>query len=59
MEEEQMQNLFSPFFTTKQKGNGLGLVETQKIIQAHFGTIDVRSQPGKGTTFTMTLPLKR
>jgi len=59
MEEEQMQNLFSPYFTTKQKGNGLGLVETQKIIQAHFGTIDVRSQPGKGTTFTMTLPLKR
>jgi PAS domain S-box-containing protein len=59
MEEEQMKHLFSPFFTTKQKGNGLGLVETQKIIQAHFGAIDVRSQPAVGTTFTLTLPLKR
>ncbi len=59
MEEEQLKHLFSPFFTTKQKGNGLGLVETQKIIQAHFGAIDVRSQPGFGTTFTLTLPLKR
>lgn len=59
MEEELQKNLFSPFFTTKQKGNGLGLVETQKIVQAHFGAIDVRSQIGKGTTFTLTLPLKR
>jgi signal transduction histidine kinase len=59
MEEEQLKSLFSPFFTTKQKGNGLGLVETQKIIQAHFGAIDVRSKPGKGTSFTLTLPLKR
>ncbi len=59
MEEELLQHLFSPFFTTKQKGNGLGLVETQKIVQAHFGSIGVRSQPGKGTTFTLTLPLKR
>ena len=59
MEEEQMKSLFLPFFTTKQSGNGLGLVETQKIIQAHFGAIDVRSLPGKGTTFTITLPLKR
>jgi signal transduction histidine kinase len=59
MGEEQLKSLFSPFFTTKQKGNGLGLVETQKIIQAHFGAIDVRSQSGFGTTFTLTLPLKR
>lgn len=59
IEEEQLNHLFSPFFTTKQKGNGLGLVETKKIVQAHGGTIDVRSQPKKGTTFTITLPLKR
>lgn len=59
MEEAELQRLFSPFFTTKQKGNGLGLVETQKIIQAHGGTIDVRSMRGKGSTFTLTLPLKR
>ena len=59
MDEEQQARLFSPFYTTKQKGNGLGLVETGKIIQAHFGSIDVRSQPKQGTTFTLTLPLKR
>jgi PAS domain S-box-containing protein len=59
MDEEQLKCLFSPFFTTKQKGSGLGLVETQKIVQAHFGAIDVRSQIGKGTTFTLTMPLRR
>lgn len=59
IEEEQQSLLFSPFYTTKKGGNGLGLVETQKIIQAHLGTIDVRSKVGKGSTFTITLPLKR
>lgn len=59
MEKELQDRLFSPFFTTKKKGNGLGLVETQKIVQAHLGTIDVRSCFGKGTTFTIHLPLKR
>lgn len=59
MDEEQLKKIFSPFFTTKQGGNGLGLVEVQKVIQAHYGAIDVRSIPQKGTTFTLTLPLKR
>ena len=59
MDEEEMKRLFSPFYTTKQKGNGLGLVEAQKIAQAHMGCIEVRSQPGRGTVFTLTLPLKR
>lgn len=59
MDEELLKNLFSPFFTTKLKGTGLGLVETQKVIIAHYGMIDVRSQPNKGSTFTLTLPLKR
>ncbi len=59
MDEEMQKRLFSPFFTTKKGGNGLGLVETQKIVQAHFGEIDVRSSLAKGTTFTITLPLKR
>jgi signal transduction histidine kinase len=59
MEEEMLQQLFSPFFTTKQKGTGIGLVETKKIIQAHGGTIEVRSSVGKGSTFTITLPLRR
>lgn len=59
MTEDELSRLFSPFYTTKQKGNGLGLVEVQKIIQAHFGSIDVRSTPARGSTFTITLPLKR
>ncbi len=59
MDEDEIKRLFSPFYTTKQKGNGLGLVEVQKIVQAHLGSIDVRSQPGRGSTFTITLPLKR
>ena len=59
IDSKHLQQLFSPFFTTKQKGTGLGLVEAQKIAQAHGGQIDVRSQPGRGSTFTLTLPLKR
>lgn len=56
--EELIPKLYSPFFTTKPDGNGLGLVEVQKVIQAHAGTIDVDSAPDKGTTFTIKLPLK-
>lgn len=59
MGEELLAKLFSPFFTTKEKGNGLGLVEAQKIVQAHHGSIEVRSILNKGTTFTLTFPLKR
>ena len=59
MDEEQLKKIFSPFFTTKEKGNGLGLVEVQKIVKAHYGTIELRSCVSKGTTFTLTLPLKR
>ncbi len=59
MDEDTQQHLFSSFFTTKKRGNGLGLVETQKIIHSHQGTIDVRSAPGRGSTFTITLPLRR
>jgi signal transduction histidine kinase len=59
MDEETQAKLFAPLFTTKQGGNGLGLVEVQKIVQAHGGSIEVRSQKGKGTTFLLTLPQKR
>lgn len=59
IEEENLEEIFSPFFTTKERGNGLGLSETSKIIQAHFGKLEVRSKPKLGTTFTITLPLKR
>lgn len=59
MDADTINHLFFPFFTTKKKGNGLGLVETERIIKAHKGSIDVRSQNSKGSTFTVTLPLRR
>lgn len=58
MTPEQMKHIFSPFFTTKEEGNGLGMSEANKIIEAHFGTIEVTSQLGKGSTFSIYLPLK-
>jgi signal transduction histidine kinase len=53
---DNRKKLFSPFFTTKKDGTGLGLAITYRIIQNHRGTIDVASEPGKGATFTITLP---
>lgn len=55
---DNMRRLFEPFFTTKQNGTGLGLAVTRRIIEEHNGTIQVESQPGKGTTFTVQLPMK-
>lgn len=48
--------LFDPFFTSKPKGTGLGLTSTQNILQNHKGTIHVDSEPGQGTTFSITFP---
>lgn len=55
MNKEEMSRLFEPYFTTKEKGNGLGLANTQNIILGHNGSISAESQPGKGTTFTITI----
>jgi two-component system nitrogen regulation sensor histidine kinase GlnL len=57
MEKEQMEHLFTPFFTTKAKGTGLGLAICQKIVLEHRGMIKVESERAKGTTFTVMLPL--
>jgi two-component system sensor histidine kinase HydH len=54
---EQMTKLFKPFHTTKAIGNGLGLATTRKIIDAHGGSIEVQSEPGRGTKFTVRLPV--
>jgi signal transduction histidine kinase len=51
--------LFKPFVTTKENGNGLGLATSRKIVRAHGGEIIVQSEPGRGTKFTVTLPIDR
>lgn len=56
--EELLGRIFDPFFTTKKDGTGLGLAITYRIIENHHGSIRVMSQPGKGTTFVVTLPLE-
>ncbi|MBD8070160.1 ATP-binding protein [Bacillus sp. PS06] len=54
--EEQLQNLGKPFFTTKETGNGLGLMMCYRIIDNHNGQIDVKSTIGEGTEFIIKLP---
>lgn len=54
---ENLKKLYSPFFTTRTDGNGFGLAEVYKVVQAHGGTIEADSVVGIGTTFTMKLPL--
>ncbi|MBX3112109.1 MAG: GAF domain-containing protein [Fimbriimonadaceae bacterium] len=54
MTEDQLGRLFSPFFTTKADGTGLGLSTARKIMDAHGGSIRVESAPGKGSTFELT-----
>lgn len=57
--EENLRHIFEPFFSTKreEKGTGLGLWVSQGIVQQHGGQMKVRSRPGRGTTFTIALPI--
>jgi PAS domain S-box-containing protein len=55
--QEQVNRIFEPFYTTKTKGTGLGLMIVQRIVRAHNGRIELDSHVGRGTTFRVWLPL--
>lgn len=58
MGSNALKHVFDPFFSTKLKGSGLGLAVTRRIMQDHDGDIDVHSEPGQGTTFILSFPLR-
>lgn len=57
--EDKIKRLGQPFYTTKERGTGLGLMVSYKIIEEHQGQVDVESEEGKGTTFHITLPIRQ
>lgn len=54
---EKLPTIFRPYYSSRSGGTGLGLATAKKIVEAHSGTITVHSEPGKGTSFTIELPL--
>jgi hypothetical protein len=56
---EHLPNIFRPFFTTKGNGTGLGLSLARRIVEGHHGRIEVESSSGRGTTFTVLLPVRQ
>jgi signal transduction histidine kinase len=58
MASEVAERAFSPFYTTKPQGSGLGLAIVRKIVDAHDGSIDLQTAPGRGTKVRVTLPVK-
>jgi signal transduction histidine kinase len=54
---DTLERLFEPLFTTKAKGIGLGLAIVKTLVKGHGGTIEVQSEIGKGSTFTVKLPI--
>jgi C4-dicarboxylate-specific signal transduction histidine kinase len=55
MDEFTVNNMYTPFFSKKQGGTGLGLAVVRRIVEEYSGEIECRSRPGEGTTFTITL----
>lgn len=58
-DEEGFQRAFQPFYTTKSKGNGLGLAITKRLVEQHHGIIELTSRKGEGSVFAITLPVKQ
>jgi signal transduction histidine kinase len=56
IQSDHLEKLFYPFFTTKPNGSGVGLSMAKKIVDSHRGVIDVTTEPGSGTVFTVRLP---
>ena len=57
--EDKLPNIFDVYYSSRPHGSGLGLPTAQKIVEAHKGAINVDSEPGKGTSFTIELPLQK
>jgi signal transduction histidine kinase len=57
MPQDVADRVFNPFFTTKPQGSGLGLAIVRKIVDAHDGSIDLETAPGRGTLIRVTLPV--
>jgi len=57
--DENLSKLFTPLFTTKAKGQGFGLPVCKRMVEAHDGNITVESKVGKGSTFTIKIPLRK
>ena len=59
IQSTDLDNIFTPFFTTKGKGSGLGLPTVERLVGLHGGNIEFSSMPNKGTTFNITIPIMR
>jgi signal transduction histidine kinase len=59
MTPEEIERVFSPEYTTKEKGLGLGIPLATEIIRGHGGDVRVISRPGEGTTFEIVLPVEK
>jgi two-component system sensor histidine kinase FlrB len=53
---DDQERVFSPFYTSREKGTGLGLAITKKLVEAHGGSIELKSEPGAGADFLLTFP---